>query len=190
MTETRERHTTLCAGAGLVLLAVCWLTDKWGGAAAAELLMTSSERWICTAGVRFLICLPTCGWRAKLSSDWPAESLTGLWGPMGSDSLLRGRPDGSEWQGDWAGLPPLLLDASSSVSVSIPRLLSLVWVFGRTTSSPPAGNQNVNQTVKRWTWNTEATFSIHTTWRDVCLLPVLLYSNISNCFTHFTMFFA
>lgn len=96
-----------------------------------------------------LICPPTCHQRAQLSSDWLAGSLTGLWGPMGSDSLRRGRPDGSEWQGDWAGLPPLLLDASSSVSVSIPRLLSLVWVFGRTTSSPPAGKQNVNQSYKR-----------------------------------------
>lgn len=67
---------------------------------------------------------------------------------MGSDSLRRGRPDGSEWQGDWAGLPALLLDASSSVNVSIPRLLSLLWVFGRTTSSPPAAAQNINGSYK------------------------------------------
>ncbi len=86
--------------------------------------------------------------RAELSSDWLAGSLTGLWGPMGSDSLRRGRPDGSEWQGDWAGLPPLLLEASSSVSVSMPRLLSLVWVFGRTTSSAPAEKTDVNQSHK------------------------------------------
>lgn len=97
--------------------------------------------------------------RAELSSDWLAGSLTGLWGPIGSDSLRRGRPDGSEWQGDWAGLPPLLLDASSSVSVSIPRLLSLVWVFGRTTSSPPAGRQTVTAHWRMQKVCTEARFT-------------------------------
>lgn len=114
-----------------------------------------------------LISPPTC-W------DWRACYLTGLWGPVGSDSLRRGRPDGSEWQGDCAGLPPLLLDASSSVSVSIPRLLSRVCVFGRTTSSPPAGVFNANRTLiintkgftdnveslkKKETWNLFCTFT-------------------------------
>lgn len=122
--------------AGFVLKAACLLVVRWSKVAAA-----GYRQRVCSTASSLLLSPPTC-------SNWRACSLTGLWGPIGSDSLRRGRPDGSEWQGDCAGLPPLLLDASSSVSVSNPRLLSRVCVFGRTTSSAPAGeNLNTNRTL-------------------------------------------
>lgn len=83
--------------------------------------------------------------RLRMSVQVSQDNLTCLWGPLDSDSLRRGRPEGSEWQGDCTGLSadvdwpfPLLLDASSSVRGSMPRVVrSPCDVLGLTDGSVP-----------------------------------------------------